>query len=245
MKPVVSTTGIMIIHFVDWFILMCNATPTRLLGCQRHMLNAVRLAWKWEVKSTFKTKVKSPPSELWLCSGPSSLTVGEWHIHHAPAAGAPALPNHSPSHPQQRLTSAHTAMTTPVTTTTTSSAMATAAIDTHLWCQKWGLIYFANVFTSTGGLLLTEPDWHGLMENKWAEPHLIHGALPALLVGSPGRDMKGDGSFYDKEYCREWEWKGRDKSWIGAGSKFWAGSRGIMCLSCPNNGCCAVPCTSL
>lgn len=45
-------------------------------------------------------------------------------------------------------------MTTLVTTMLTVGTMATAVIDTHLWCQKVGLIYFANVFTSSVGLLL-------------------------------------------------------------------------------------------
>lgn len=42
-------------------------------------------------------------------------------------------------------------------------------------------------------LITFEPDWHSLMENKWVEPHLMHGILLMILVWSLRRDMKGDG----------------------------------------------------
>lgn len=81
-------------------------------------------------------------------------TVADWHVYHTPASRVATLPGHKLSHPQNRLTSAHTAMTTLVTTMLTDGTMATAVTGTHLWCQKGGLIYFANVFTSGAGLLL-------------------------------------------------------------------------------------------
>lgn len=42
-------------------------------------------------------------------------------------------------------------------------------------------------------LITFEPDWHSLMENKLAEPHLMHGISLMILVWSLRRDMKEDG----------------------------------------------------
>lgn len=98
------------------------------------------------------------------------------------------MPDRKLSHPQRRLTSAHTALTTPVTMMLTGGTMATAA----LWCQKGGLIYFANVFTSCVGLLLLGLTDIVFMENKLAELLVMQGMLLRIWVLSPSRDMKGD-----------------------------------------------------
>lgn len=92
-------------------------------------------------------------------------TVADWNMCHSRASGVPSLPDHKLSHPQKRLTSARTAMTTPVTMILTGGTMATAVIDTHVVSEIRPNLLCKCLYQLCWRIAF-EPDWHCLMENK-------------------------------------------------------------------------------
>lgn len=81
--------------------------------------------------------------------------------------------------------------------------MATTVKGTHVWCQKGGFIYFANVFTSSAGLLLLSLTDTLLWKTYWQNYTWWNITYDAALVLEE-RHERG-GILDDKMYCHEKE----------------------------------------
>lgn len=139
-------------------------------------------------------------------------------------------------------------MTTPLPTMLTGGTVVTAAIGKVVSETRSYLL--CKCLYQLRWLITFGPDWHCLMENKLAEPHLMQCAWLGRVVWSLRRDLKGDGYCMIRSIVRNESEKGWVKPEIGLVVPLWwqlkcllqiqSRQPRIMCLSRPNNGCCAL-----
>lgn len=169
------------------------------------------------------------------CSWCFASTVADWHADHTPASGVRLSARPQTVTPAEKINiSPHRRDET--RDNDAAGTMATAVIDTHLWCQEGGFIYFADVFSSSssssvGLLLLSLTD-----TVLWKINGQNHNWCITYDTGLVPEERHERGRIRNNmKYCREWE--GWVKHWIRLVASLWrqqiqTQKQRIMCILC-------------